>query len=247
MNPFSRSPLSEAIRVARERWRRRRSTEDVFTKIYAEKLWGSDGRDFCSGPGSHAEHVVTPYVSRMRELLREVGAERLCVVDLGCGDFHVGHQLADLCGYYVGVDVVKPLVDRNTASFGTSRIEFRHLDMIRHVLPDGDICFVRQVFQHLSNRQISAILPKLESYRSSFITEHHPSAKRFVRANLDKLPGGDTRLENGSGVFLDEPPFSVPKHRLKLILEVDASLGSDEGVIRTFAMIRDPLEGFASI
>ncbi len=164
------------------------------------------------------------------------------VVDLGCGDFQVGNQLTGYCGHYVGVDVVKLLVERNVETFGGETVEFQHLDIIKDKLPEGSVCFVRQVLQHLSNRQITAILPKLGQYQLVIVSEHQPSASRMSQPKLDKLPGGDTRLVNGSGVFLEAPPFSIPKGRLRLLLEVEASLVSDEGVIRTYAWTPNPPE-----
>lgn len=236
---MKKSLFSEVFLATRRLWLRRRSTEDVFTNIYVRNIWGGERGSFCSGPGSTSEHVVVPYVQKMRELLREIGAERMRVVDLGCGDFRVGSQLVDLCGHYLGIDVVKTLVERNAASFGSKRVEFQHLDITKDKLPGGDICFVRQVLQHLSNRQIATILSKLGQYQLAVISEHQPKARQLSLPNMDKIPGGDIRLERGSGVFLEAPPFSIPKERLKVLLEVEVSLVSEEGVIRTYAMTPD--------
>jgi SAM-dependent methyltransferase len=215
------------------------STEEVFTDIYLHNRWGGKAGTFSSGTGSSEESIVVPYVEAVRKWLRENGAEPLTVVDLGCGDFGVGQQLADLCGHYIGVDIVKPVIEHNRRNSGTDRIEFRHLDMLSEPLPEGQICFLRQVLQHLSNDQIQSLLPRLDKYRWILITEHQPSADRVRIPNIDKPHGGDIRLYRGSGVFLDQPPFNLPREKLRLLLEVSSHQyggDMDPGVIRTFVL-----------
>ncbi len=215
----------------------RMTTEEVFTGIYSSNRWGGRPGTFNSGAGSHDEFIVAPYIASMIGELNRVGAAALTVVDLGCGDYSVGGRLSPACGKYIGVDIVKPLIAHNQATFGTSTVSFQHANIVQDALPDGDICFVRQVFQHLSNEQIAAVLPKLNKFRICFITEHHPSAGRLLRPNEDKAHGDNIRVSRGSGVFLDQPPFNVAAERYRLLLEVpgtDAADGSDPGVIRTY-------------
>jgi hypothetical protein len=64
------------------------------------------------------------------------------------------------------------------------------------------------VFQHLSNAEINRALEKIEKYRFALVTEHQPAPTHLVRPNIDKPHGGDTRVHEGSGVYLDQPPFS---------------------------------------
>lgn len=215
------------------------SAEEVFTDIYSNNRWGGSPGSFCSGSGSREPSIVSPYIARIRSELDLLGGMSMRVVDLGCGDFSVGRQLASACGQYVGVDIVKPLIDYNLKTYSNPQVTFRHANMISDELPDGDICIVRQVLQHLSNGEILAVLPKLFKYRWCFITEHHPSPGRLIQPNGDKPHGGDIRVSRGSGIFLDEPPFSVPASRYRLLLEVPgAGLEGhvDPGIIRTFIL-----------
>jgi hypothetical protein len=80
-------------------------------------------------------------------------------------------------------------------------------NIIEDPLPGGDVVFLRQVLQHLSNVQISKIVPKLvQHYDYLVLTEHLPSLKIFVE-NIDKPPGSDTRISRMSGIVLTSPPF----------------------------------------
>jgi hypothetical protein len=221
----------------------RMTTEEVFTDIYSRNRWGGRSGTFCSGDGSHAASIVAPYVAKVTAELGRIGAATMTVVDLGCGDYSVGGQLSPACGHYIGVDIVKPLVAHNQATFGAARVSFRHANMVEDALPDGDVCFVRQVLQHLSNEQIAAVLPKLNKFRWCFITEHHPSMGRLQRPNQDKSHGDNIRVTRGSGVFLDEPPFSIPAARYSLLLEVPGVPSADDvdpGVIRTYVLRGNP-------
>lgn len=161
----------------------------------------------------------------------------LTFVDLGCGDFRIGKQLLPLCSSYIGVDVVKPLVRRNQEIYGDSRVQFVHLDIVKDELPNGDVCFIRQVLQHLSNKQIVDILAKITKYKWVFITEHYPTDNDTIEPNKDKPHGGDIRAYENSGVYLTKPPFELPSQKLEKVLEVaGAGLGEgyDPGVICTF-------------
>jgi SAM-dependent methyltransferase len=217
---------------------RNRTAEAVFTEIYENNLWGGGRGPYCSGAGSRDAAVVGPYVACMKRELQRIGSPSMTVVDLGCGDYTIGRQLSPMCGRYVGVDVVRDLVAYNNDKFANELISFRHLDIVNEELPDGDVCLVRQVLQHLSNDQICKVLPKLDKYIFSFVTEHHPSPHRLTVENLDKPHGADIRVNLGSGVFLDAPPFSAER-ALRLLLEVPGHAGPDAldpGVIRTFVL-----------
>ena len=214
-----------------------RSSESIFTEIYRDNMWGGPDCEFWSGSGSGNEDVVNPYVALVERQSEELGFRGGTFVDLGCGDFRVGRLIAPLAGRYVGCDVVGALIAHNQRAFGTNAIHFAQLDIIHDPLPAGDVCFVRQVLQHLSNGQILRVIRKLPQYRFVYITEHQPTNRDTAVPNLDKLHGSDTRVTRGSGVYLDMPPFSIQPAELARVLEtkgVGLEEGSDPGVIRTF-------------
>lgn len=216
----------------------KRSAREVFTDIYLKQRWGAGGHDrFCSGPGSRADSVIRPYIDL---IINHLGAgQNKIVVDLGCGDFYVGRYLLPYCSKYVGVDVVADVVDRNKLSCDRANAEFLCLDIIADSLPDGDICLIRQVLQHLSNEEIMIILQKLKKYPVIFITEHYPHHNKQIIPNKNIIHGEKIRAFLNSGVYLEEPPFNVDPSRIKIVLEVPGTLvaeGCDEGVIRTYKL-----------
>jgi SAM-dependent methyltransferase len=238
--------LLERLRLLEERRRNRnRSAEEVFTEIYEQNRWGGSQGEFYSGTGSADERTVSAYVSSVSERATSEGFRGLTFVDLGCGDFRVSRLLRPLCSHYIGVDIVAPLIGRNTEQYADATTRFVHLDIVRDELPDGDVCLVRHVLQHLSNQQIVAILRKLEKYRWVLITEHYPTDNGRIRPNVDKVHGGFTRALENSGVYLSEPPFALPAQTVVKVMEIAGAASGevDPGVVRTFLYTPGGLAG----
>lgn len=209
------------------------STQEIFTKIYREGTWGGDPGRFCSGSGSRSRAIVEPYVQAVAKVLTGISltdGRKPDAVDLGCGDFCVGSQLRAYCGAYVACDIVEPVMDANRKSFKDLDVDFRVLDISAEPLPDGDIVFIRQVLQHLSNDRITGVLRHIAPrYKYILLTEHLPSIKSF-KPNLDVPCHHDTRLAFGSGVVLTAPPFNLEVREARRVCEV--ALNNDS-IIRT--------------
>ena len=215
---------------------RMKSPERIFTEIYRGNRWGGRRGEICSGGGSSDERVVGEYLRVLSENAGSHGFATMQFVDLGCGDMNVGRRLIPLCRSYVGADVVKYVVENNRATIDQPNAEFVHCDIVSDQLPDGDVCFLRQVLQHLSNDQIRRILPKLAKYRFVYITEHVPRDWGDTPPNLDKPAGAGIRLDQGSGIDITREPFGISTAEVEEVLEVVAnpnSSGLDPGVIRT--------------
>ena len=216
----------------------RRTPREVFTEIYDKGKWGASVSGFCSGAGSSTESVMRPYVQMITEYLQSAGRGKT-VVDLGCGDLEIGKRLIPWCSRYIGVDVVPALIGKHALACWGEHVRFLCLDIVGEELPDGDICLLRQVLQHLSNQQIAAVLPKLRKYEVTFITEHYPSRDVGVIPNKDIVHGSRVRAHEGSGAYFDKPPFNIPPHCLEMVLEVPGvglAGEHDQGVIRTYRL-----------
>lgn len=213
----------------------RLSTEEVFTEIYKRNRWGGRFGELNSGTGSSEEYAA-PYVEMLYKQAALEGFTGRTFVDLGCGDFRVGQRIVDLASRYVAVDIVNSVVQTNRRLYDSDKIEFVHSDIILDDLPQGDVCMIRQVLQHLSNDQIMVILSKVNIYRWVFITEHYPSGGE-ARINLDKQQGAGTRVDAGSGVYLTESPFNLRSSDLTELLSIplrSGPSGCDSGVVKTF-------------
>lgn len=216
-----------------------KSTEEIFSEIYDNNLWGGEAGDFNSGGGTTSESIADSYIKCVSQLGEELGFSSMRAVDLGCGDMRIGKEICGFFATYSGVDIVKSLIEKHQKEFEDSALSFHHLNIIDDPLPDGDVCFVRQVLQHLSNEQILRICEKLKKYKYVLITEHLPTPNQKMRPNLDKPHGGDVRLYDNSGVFLNAAPFDLEESKTKTVLEVEGhgyahySEPWIKGVIRT--------------
>ena len=214
------------------------NAKSIFTGVYKRGFWGNseDGEEnYFSGHGSHETRAVDLYVSAVTEALSSF-ASKPDVVDLGCGDFAVGSRIRPYCAKYIACDVVDGLIIRNRTKFANDDVEFRVVDIVNDSLPEGEVAFVRQVLQHLSNRDIEKVVSKLsEKYRMLIISEHLPLHERFV-PNLDQATGPKIRIdigESGSGVILTEPPFNLKVKEAAVLCEVLQDSVGRNGLIRT--------------
>lgn len=184
----------------------------IFEYVYRTRAWGgsADPSDpYYSGSGTRLTSHSGTYLQAVSAFLQP-HEPRLNAVDIGCGDFVIGSRVRPFCANYIACDVVSGLIEHNKGRFADLDVDFRVLDAVNAPLPDGDIVFIREVLQHLSNSDISSIISKVsQTYKYAIITECLPSLGGFT-PNLDKVTSEKIRNNvNGSGVILTEPPFNL--------------------------------------
>lgn len=210
-----------------------RNREKTFRDVYRHNKWGTDNISaFFSGVGSRGAPVST-YVENILPILSELGKEKLRVVDLGCGDFVVGKELLKNKPkiQYIGCDIVPEIISSHINNHASENVSFQHIDIVSQELPDGEVCLVRQVFQHLPNDDITAVLKKLSKYKRVIITEAQPFEK-VGAPNPDKKVGADIRFDwktgRGRGIELNLPPWNL---LIEEICRVTGSEGDRENII----------------
>ncbi len=197
-------------RIAKRRMRAlaNLSMEEAFDQIYERGTW-SGGSGELSGGGSYGR-VAAEYLAFLTAFIQEHDVHS--VLDIGCGDFNIGAQIAPHVERYFAFDVSARIIDINKSRFaGLSNVEFRQVNACTEPLVKTDLVTVRQVLQHLTNAQIEMILQNIErtSPRFVLVAEHISAQTDAFRPNLD-LPShsSDTRVAIASGVVLNAPPFS---------------------------------------
>lgn len=206
---------------------KRLNTQEIFSEIYENGLWGKSENPeykYYSGSGSHDKNITTIYIDNVVAFIKNLPTKPN-VVDLGCGDFSVGSQIRAYCNNYVACDIVPQLIEYNKKKYFDFNVDFRFLNLITDQLPAGDIVFIRQVLQHLSNEQIQKLIPKLyRNYSYLILTEHLPISKSFS-PNLDMPAGPNIRVAFNSGVVLTAPPFNLKVIREYIVCETEEAGG----------------------
>jgi hypothetical protein len=174
---------------------------------------------YSSGSGSHDSDVVDPYIASVSRFVESLPF-RPDAVDLGCGDLTVGSALRPLFNRYIACDIVSDVLAENRLRYKALDVDFRLIDFMEDDLPPGDVVFVRQVLQHLSNDQIARALERIRTtYHRLILTEHLPSDPNFT-ANIDIRTGPAIRLAVQSGVDITKPPFEIPVESVEVLCEV---------------------------
>ena len=200
----------------------KKSLKEIFSDIYKHNLWDNyseSKNEFYSGTGSRNKEINEKYVNSLKVFFKSF-EKKPTIVDLGCGDFFIGSQLTGFANKYIAVDVVDELINFNKKKYNNLNVDFQSLDITKDNLPIGDVVIVREVLQHLSNKNIKNVLDKIKTqYQYLIFTEALPNLKNF-KANKDFLNGPDTRLSLLSGIILTKPPFNLIIKKHKTLLEI---------------------------
>jgi hypothetical protein len=168
----------------------------VFTEIYRNNTWlNAESR---SGPGSTVARGQV--VGRaLRELIAEFAVCTL--LDAPCGDFNWMKEVALPGTTYLGVDIVRELIDRNQRCYGNDQYQFRCLDITTGPLPRADLIFCRDGLVHLSNTDVLKALAVFQC-----------SGSRYLAATT--FPGRTTNENIATGAWrplnLEKAPFLLP-------------------------------------
>ena len=174
--------------------------EQVFTHIYDHAVWGknSTGEGF-SGGGS-LTHNCKPYIKYLKDFMAK--HDITSVVDAGCGDWEFA-QYIDWSGIdYIGYDVVDSVIQKNKKRFGTSNIKFEQANIIKVDLPTADLFICKHVLQHLTNKDIFALLEQFSKYKYCIIT-NEVDPKTLSSNNEDIEVGGGHKID------LTRSPFNL--------------------------------------
>ena len=155
--------------------------QKTFGTIYSKSIWGGG-----SGAGSDLRNTVM-YVAYVQHFMERNSVKS--VVDIGCGDWRFSQYLNFAGRQYLGVDVVESVIARNADSYGLTNVEFKTVDATEFIIPQCDLLLCKDVLQHLSNNNVSAILKRCKVAACALITND------YYPLNND-CKNGDTRPLN---------------------------------------------------
>ena len=196
---------------------RKLTAQEAMQLIYRKGWWGRPNKsNFYSGRGSHDLHIIEPYIDFMNNFIKLNDIS--IIVDLGCGDFNIGSRIFQNVKKYIACDIVPELIHFNKNKYVYNSVVFCNIDAIKDKLPKGEVLMVRQVFQHLTNQEIQAILDKVYDFKYLIVTEGLP--KYDFEPNKDHFHGPDIRLSKKSGVVVHEYPFNFKYKSMNEVLRI---------------------------
>lgn len=190
-------------------------TEDAFTTIYQEGVWGvlSDGSG-SSGEGSLPNNTIQ-YMEFLQGFMNTHNIRS--IVDAGCGAWEFSQHM-DWDGIdYLGIDVVKKVVDKNIDEFSKDNIHFMQGNFVNMDLPKADLIVCKDVLQHLPKEDILKFIKQLKKYKYCIITnDKKMDASVNEREELNHL-----EIEKGAyrPIDLELEPFNLKGYSLGFFVE----------------------------
>ena len=131
-----------------------------FDTIYKYNLW-----IFGSGSGSIPINN-TKYIEFLETFLKDNKIKTVC--DLGCGDWQLGKNIDWEGINYLGIDSVKTVVENNL-KYTKPNIKFICKDLLNYKIPNAELYIIKDVFQHLSNTDVTTLISKITKNKYKFI------------------------------------------------------------------------------
>jgi hypothetical protein len=142
--------------------------EKIFSNLYETGAWGTNEEGLgSSGPGSSMENSE-PYIKFLQNFIQTNGIST--IVDAGCGDWSFSKAIDWGTARYVGIDIVKPVIERCQTKFASPQVEFIHGDINEIEMPAGDLLICKDVLQYLSNSEALQFLDRISKYKYCLIT-----------------------------------------------------------------------------
>ncbi|MDO8704111.1 MAG: class I SAM-dependent methyltransferase [Sulfuricaulis sp.] len=171
--------------------------EEVFANIFTENRWR--GKDSFSGTGSDL-HQTRVIIEELPLLFRDLRISTF--LDIPCGDFHWMCRV-DLKGVnYVGVDIVKELIQKNKEKYERENVQFQHLNLIEDKIRKVDLILCRDCLVHLSFDDAFLALRNICDSQST----HLLTTTFTTRMENHDIFTGQWRTLN-----LEIAPFNLPK------------------------------------
>ena len=114
-------------------------------------------------------------------------------------------------------------------NYSDENLHFINADATIEKLPQAECIIIKEVLQHLTNKDIKLLLENIKGFKYVIITESYPF--ELDKINKDKIKGPLSRSYNFSAVEIDKPPFDFSYKTKEEILTIERE---GIGYLRTF-------------
>lgn len=160
--------------------------ESVFTQLYESDVLAY-GSETTSGMGASLAHTE----AIRRELPTLFKTYNITsILDVGCGDFNWMQHVIPQDITYIGMDVVKSVIDTNNKRYKAENISFVHGDCCSDPLPKVDLIICRDVLAHLSYAYAEQMIENIMKSGSQYVLFTSYSGWGRVNRNLSERQVG---------------------------------------------------------
>lgn len=144
--------------------------KEIFSQIYKTNLWGS--KETVSGAGSELKSTIT-LRKELPILFKKYNIKK--ALDLGCGDFNWINKIVNCFDYYLGIDVVPEIIEKNNRNYQKNNINFKECDIQSIDLNSYqfDVIIMSDVLVHHSFSDIFLVLDKICNSNIKYILMTH--------------------------------------------------------------------------
>lgn len=182
------------------------SKNNKFSYIYKSKYWKGAGEGSLSGAGSN-ENTTQKIKHELQGFFKKKKIQS--ILDIPCGDWKWMSTMDFQQVNYIGCDVVKEMIEKNSRLYARDNIKFMVKSLIDDDLPNADLIIVRDLLVHLDTSDILKCLENIKRNNFEYIAiTNYPTLKS---QHTDKILGDKWRPIN-----LSMEPFSLidPEYNL---------------------------------
>lgn len=185
----------------------------VFNNIYSSNMWGMT--ETVSGPGSTMRLTVN-IRKHLPVLLKRLKVTSL--LDAPCGDFN-WQKTINLNGIkYIGIDIVKQIIERNQQSYGSPQRAFLQLNMISDNLPKADLILCRDLLAHFPYKEIFLTIDNFKRSGAKYLLAttwkdwpKKPKGKIVSNSKEKIVPNSNIKIGKWRPLDLEKSPVNFPK------------------------------------
>lgn len=176
-----------------------RSREECFENIYNTNHWTQLQSESKSGMGSTLDQTQT-IIEEIPKLLAMFNIES--ILDASCGDFNWMRHI-DLSNYkYIGMDIVKPVIEQNNRLYAKDNITFMSGDIVSDLLPKSDLIFCRDCLVHLSVSDVKNAIKNFIKSGSTYLLT--------TTFDISRKNNLEMKLGSWHPINLMGPPYNLP-------------------------------------
>ncbi len=191
--------------------------ENIFDNIYKNNIWNMGQNESKSGLGSTDEYTIN-IRNKLINFIKEKQINKL--LDTSCGDWNWMKNIKNDIPNYLGLDIVKDIVDKNNELYSNNNIKFIHTDFLSYIKTQKDksidLILCRHTLEHLPTEYNIEFLKECKRVcKYLFVTGYNNLSKTnselpdsiYRPINLKLPPYSDILYSYYNFEFYDGPDF----------------------------------------